>query len=482
MRIRFRPSEWPFTVKVPLLVMLLMLAISFVISNAVLTRLAATQQRSLQSVSRTYLHGLTVNLSPHILREDVWEVFDILDRARSSSTGLEARHTVVLNPANRIIAASDPRRFPTGQSLALGPLQQVDADGSLSFDPDGASARTLGDVTVQGRKIGSIYTELDISALTAERHAVLRQLIATNAALTLFLMAVGYLAVRRMVGPVRTLAGYLDRSSNGLLEIIPENHLGSPKGEFGRLFRRYNVIATAANERIQLVEQIAEKERLASLGRLASGMAHEINNPLGGLFNALHALKRYGDREVVRNASIDLLERGLSGIRDAVRATLLTYRKPDEKQSLTREDIDDLRVLIAPALREKELVLNWHNAMEGHLALPGRGMRDAILNLLLNACAASPIRATVSFAARRCGEGLEIKVGDEGCGLPAACRQYLEQGDANAGPLGNGGLGLWMVRRLLEETGGSSHVDSDVNGSTIRLTFPVTRKDVRHVA
>jgi two-component system OmpR family sensor kinase len=177
-----------------------------------------------------------------------------------------------------------------------------------------------------------------------------------------------------------------------------------------------------------------------------------------------------------------LLERGLSGIRDAVRATLLTYRKPDERQSLTREDIDDLRVLIAPALREKELVLNWHNAMEGHLALPGRGMRDAILNLLLNACAASPSRATVSFAVQRCGEGLEIEIGDEGCGLPAACRQYLEQGEANAGPLGNSGLGLWMVRRLLEETGGSAQVDSDANGSTIRLTFPVAGKDARHVA
>jgi hypothetical protein len=117
-KMRLRAPDWPFTVKVPLLVMVLMLAISFVISNAVLTRFADTQERNLQTLSRTYLHGLAVNLAPHIMREDVWEVFDLLDRARSSSTGLEARHTVVA-PINSTVRTKvsarncRPRRVTT---------------------------------------------------------------------------------------------------------------------------------------------------------------------------------------------------------------------------------------------------------------------------------------------------------------------------------------------------------------------------------
>jgi signal transduction histidine kinase len=308
------------------------------------------------------------------------------------------------------------------------------------------------------------------------------QLVATNAALTLFFMAVGYFAVRRMVGPVRILGSYLDRSSDGLMEIIPECQLGSEEGEFGRLFRRYNAMAAAANERLQLAEQIAEKERLASLGRLASGMAHEINNPLGGLFNTLHALKRYGDRETVRTASIDLLERGLNGIRDAVRATLATYRKPDEHPIFSRADLDDLRVLVRPTLHEKDLTLEWRNGIEDDLKLPGRRMRDAILNLLLNACAASPIRAAVSLDARVTNGTLEITVTDSGDGLPAAYRQLLEAGQAAAEPLKSGGLGLWMVRQLLNDLAGAARIETGPDGSTIHLSFPVGREDVRHVA
>ena len=117
MRSTLRVSDWPIAIKVPSLVMLLMLAISFVISNTVLTRLAETQERHLQTLSRAYLDGLGGTLLPHILHEDVWEVFDTLDRARSIYAGLNALTTIVLNPANRIIAASDPKAFPTGSRL-----------------------------------------------------------------------------------------------------------------------------------------------------------------------------------------------------------------------------------------------------------------------------------------------------------------------------------------------------------------------------
>ena len=89
-------------------------------------------------------------------------------------------------------------------------------------------------------------------------------------------------------------------------------------------------MARAVAEREALVARLADEERLASLGRLASGVAHEINNPLGGLFNAIDTLKVHGDKPQVRRGAIDLLDRGLRGIRDVVRSALAAYR-PDRE-------------------------------------------------------------------------------------------------------------------------------------------------------
>ena len=483
MRFTLRRLEWPITIKVPLMVMLLMLAISFLISNTVLTRLAETQERHLQTLSQAYLDGLSGTLLPHILREDVWEVFDTLDRARSVYAGLNVLTTIVLNPRNRVIAASDPKVFPTGQELAPEVLHSLDQYGKLAIDEGKKTARMWKAVTLQGQKTGGIYTELDISGIIAERQSVLWQLILMNAALTLLLMAVGYWAVRRMVQPVRTLGAFLERSSDGPVEIIPNAQLGSPTTEFGRLFRRYNTMARAANERLHLAERLAEKERLASLGRLASGMAHEINNPLGGLFNALDAVKRYGDREGVRESSIKLLERGLNGIRDVVRAMLMTYRQPEEPRALKREDIEDLHYLIQPALRQKDLTLDWRNALAGDLPLPAASVRDTVLNLLLNACAVSPKGGLVSLTANPTALSLDISVADCGPGMPQLYRNYLENGRPASGPVeAGGGLGLWMVRRLLDGTGGSASVEASPTGTTIRLTLPLVTEASRHVA
>jgi signal transduction histidine kinase len=421
---------------------------------------------------------------PHILREDVWEVYDTLDRAGSVYSGLNALNTIVLNPAGRVIAASDPVNFPTAQAFDPAVPGQADAKGALAIDEGKETARLLAPVNVQGQHIGSIYTELDISELLAERYAVLWQLIWTNVLLTLVLASAGYLVVRRMVEPVRTLGAYLERGSDGPMEIIPEERLRSAPGEFRRLFQRYNVMARAANERLDLAAQLAKEERLASLGRLASGMAHEINNPLGGLFNALDSLKRYGNRDAVRIASIRLIERGLSGIREVVRATLMTYRQPDDRRYFRREDIEDLRYLVQPALRQKQLTLEWANDIEGEVRLPRHNVRDAALNLLLNACAASPPGAGIHFRARVNGAALEIEVGDEGNGMPDTYRAFLEAVIPSGTPLKPGeGLGLWMVRRLLDEVGGSASVDAGHGGTTVKLTFPATTPaEVRDVA
>jgi len=463
---------WPVAVRVPLVMALLMVAISIVISNRVLTRLEETQERNLQELASAYLDGLSASLLPSVVREDVWEVFDTLDRSRQRYRGLNVQWVMVTDADGVVIAASDPARFP---SLAPLPAEITAAFADVDDLQLAEHARLARPLIYQDRNIGRIYAEADVSALMQERADVLWELIFTNVLLTVLLIAFGYYFMRRMLKPVSLLANHLSHGRQGTITPIPEAVLLSQSREFQELFARYNEMAQAVNDREILTAELAEEEKLASVGRLASGMAHEINNPLGGMLNALDALKKYGTREEVRATSVRLLEQGLTGIRDLVRATLATYRSDQQPRDLTSGDLQDLRLLLKPEARRKRLHLNWLVDAAGPIHVPAVPVRDAVLNLLLNACHSSRDGGSVALRAMTRRNVLEIEVADEGGGLPSHVRDYMKRNGAGAAPLDRrSGLGLWIVKRHCDELGARLEVvKSDAAGTTIRMTVPL---------
>ena len=96
----------------------------------------------------------------------------------------------------------------------------------------------------------------------------------------------------------------MERVREGRADPIPDSERRRISREFSRLFDRFNAMARALNEREELASHLANQEKYAVLGKLASGMAHEVNNPLGGLFNALDTLRRHGDDVEVREATL----------------------------------------------------------------------------------------------------------------------------------------------------------------------------------
>ncbi len=465
----------PLTVRVPAVVALLMIAVSVAVSELVLSRLIDTQERHLRAITGAYLDGLSSSLLPHVMRGDVWEVFDVLDRARDRYEALRPIETVVTGADARIIAATDPAKAPTLSPL---PAEFSDrfarSDIATDGDEDRAYARRI--LTHQGQTIGAIYAALDISHLAAERADVVRTLLLSNALLTLLLAGVGYFATRRMVMPMRILGEHLRSSLDSVPEPIPAWMMPRSGSEARRLFDSYNALVRAEREREELTLKLAEEERLASLGRLASGMAHEINNPLGGLFNALDTIKRHGEAAPVRETAVSLVERGLNGIRDVVAAALHTYRPDRSPHPFGPSDVEDLRLLIRPELRRRALDLVWSNELIEGVDVPNAPMRQAVLNLLLNACAAAPHGGRIGLRAVRRSETVEIEVGDSGEGLPDSAVVILTTPTVPA-PIGTGnGLGLWMVRRSVTEIGGAIvAARSELGGALVRIVIPVTK-------
>ena len=465
-------QQIPLTVRVPLLVVALMIAISAAISERVMSRLAQTQERHLAELAAAYLDGLAGALVPHVLRDDIWEVFDTIDRSLALYESVRPVETVVTGRDGTVIAATDPRRVP---SLgALPDAYRSTADGVVQIDEAAGEARLRHTIRAQGTEIGNVYTLLDIAPLLAERGTVVAVLIATNGALTLLFAFGGYLAARRMIAPMRVLTRHIAMSAGAAPSPIALRDMPAEGSEGHRLMTAYNDLVAAELERMRLASRLATEERLASLGRLASGMAHEINNPLGGLLNALDTIRRHGDKPAVRARSIALIERGLGGIRDIVSATLETYRPDRASRPFGNRDLDDIRLLTATPIRQRQIRAEWRSEVPRDIDLASPFVRQATLNLVLNAIAASPVGGRIAVGASVRGAALVVTVADSGPGVSVAAARILAD-EAAATPIGEpGGLGLWMVRRVTSDCGGTIACGaSPLGGALITLTLPV---------
>jgi signal transduction histidine kinase len=474
--------SWPITVKVPVAVASLMLLVGFVLSERVLSRLGDTQGRHLIELSQSYLDGLSSAIAPSILREDNWEIYDAIARAQAINKSLHPIETIVTNAEGAVIAASDPKRHPVGSTIRPTPIGSKPL-ASFSFDAGADNANAVRVLSYPGRIAGIIYATFDTHHLAAERRDVVVALALTNGALTILLAAAGWFLVARMMRPVRILSEHLGVARETLAVPIPEIVVSKTRGEFGRLFRGYNALVRSMKEREDLGKRLAEEKRLSSLGRLASTVAHEINNPLGGLFNALAMLKSHGYLSNVRDNSLGLLERGLIGIRDVVRTTLTIYRMDNVARNLAPSDIDDLGLLVPPEARRKGVQIKIDNELRAIVPLPSTPIRQAVLNLLLNAVAAAPHGSQVQMTVVTDSEGLEIAVADRGPGLPGFAAKILTNSSAAPPPLDGGGLGLWTISRLIADIGGQIEVEYLVHGGTaIRLKIPILSTELANVA
>lgn len=465
----------PITARVSLIVTLFMLAVSIFTSERVLSRLVDTQTRQVQALADVYLDGLALALVDSMVREDIWQVFDVLDRSRQRPGEIRPAETIVAGADGFVIASSEPMRIPSQARVPARYVEPLQQNGKIAIAKDAKRAFVRREVVYENLPVGSIYAALDIAPLLAERREVLWTLIFTNAALTLLFAAAAWFIVGRMMQPVRLLSTYLERSHAGQVSPIPDAVVARTASDYKRPFAAFNRLASAVAEREALGAQLAEEERLASLGRLASGMAHEINNPLGGLFNAIDTLKRHGGDAKVRGSSIELVERGLKGIRDVVRAALMSYRAGHDDRNLKPEDIDDLRLLISPEARRRGVFLRWHNELSREVPLRATEMRQIILNLVLNACQAAPRDSWVGVSIAGTPDTIELRIADAGPGMPATAVAMLTGTAGLPAPIGKGtGLGLWMTNRLISELDGNVSVEARADGGTrVTVAIPI---------
>jgi len=297
--------------------------------------------------------------------------------------------------------------------------------------------------------------------IRARRADVLWPIALTGAGGLLVALGLGLVIARAIARPVRRLAD----SVRGFAEGRFEGDVGERgPGEIGELqdaFVRMVGEIRAAQARLR------ESERLAALGRLAGGIAHELRNPLTAVRMAVESTGA-GEARTIALAEIDRLDRTLRELLDFVRP-----RAPRKEPTRPAALAEDVAALLRPQCNHLgcELVVE-NEAPDAVWDVDPDRVRQAAINLVLNAAQAQPGggRVVLRTSART------LEVADEGAGIPEEVRDDLFEPFVTTRAAGIG-LGLAVVKQVAEEHGARLHFESAEGGTVFRVDFGATGGD-----
>jgi PAS domain S-box-containing protein len=232
------------------------------------------------------------------------------------------------------------------------------------------------------------------------------------------------------------------------------------------------------SERYASEQALVRAEKLASAGRLAAAIAHEVNNPLEGLVNLIYLARGEEDLQKIRRHLTEA-DRELQRIAHITRQSLGFYRE-NSSASLFRPDVVIREVFDFYSFRASQVRVNLHvNIKTEQKAWGSAGeLRQVISNLLANSLdACSPgdaicVRVRASLNPRDLASpGVRIVVADTGCGIdPENIDRVFEPFFTTKKDTGTG-LGLWVSRELIEKYGGHLGVRSTTSGRRTGTVF-----------
>lgn len=251
-----------------------------------------------------------------------------------------------------------------------------------------------------------------------------------------------------------------------------------------RLSRRHQELTRAHEELAQAHQRAREQDRLSSLGLLAAGMAHEINNPLSYIKSNIHML--YKDLQATQDRSPELEEY----VTEVLPATLEGIQRiasiVSDLRHFARGGPEpmveyDLNAEVEAALRIAHGQFHSHCDVEVQLGevprMVGRPRQisQVVINLLLNAVQAVPPGGKVEVRTYRQGSEAVLMVKDNGVGMGPEIIDKLFQPFFSTKPLGKGtGMGLAVVHGIVSGHGGRIQVESQVKrGSSFTIHLPL---------
>jgi len=389
----------------------------------------------------------------------------------------------VIDASGRPLYVSHPHGR-VDYSVPLVTVTGVDADGepavgSLGRYSDRQGQEVFG-ISVPIEDLGWRYVaELPVADALGPLRLLRRVSLIFGIVFGVAVVAAAWIVSGNIVAPVRNLANAAERVGAGELSTRIESGTDDEIGDLGRAFDRMTTNLAEAREREDELHQkeIRRAQQLATVGELASGVAHEIKNPVVGIAGGLDLVsRRIGDDETLKPI-MDEMSRQVERIEVAVR-DLLTFARPSEPKLAPADPTEIIAralTLVQPAAEQGKVALRSEAFPDpAPIRVDGELIRQALVNLIVNALQATPADGSVTVSLDQTEHDTSFHVADTGKGIsPEEIRDIFRPfyTTRHAGS----GLGLSISRDIAERHGGRVSVESVVGQGSI-FTFRVPNR------
>jgi signal transduction histidine kinase len=443
------------------------------------------QHDAVERRARSVAAALAVPITDALMNKDL---------GRAASTGLTDNYIAEILASNRDamlyvivtnvdgIVTHSNRWSMVGRPFerALGPESVLDHPGAERRTEDGGerileireplhiSTKFWGSLAV-GFSLEPVEQEIE---LMASRLVVIALLvIAANS-------VIGAISMEWLIRPILALHQVMQRAGRGDLAARAAPWRHDEIGELGKAFNGMMDELEEAREREKVrLSQLAHTEKMAAVGTLAAGVAHEVNNPLAGVLTCIENMRAEPENREMREQYLGLIHDGVKRIERTV-ASLLDFSRPRSMQlgpTSLNQSLSHVLNLVRFQLRKGGVEARLElDPRDPHITGDRFQIEQLLLNLVLNALQAMPHGGTLTLRTRP-REGWElIEVGDTGVGIPEAIRERIFDPFFTTREVGQGtGLGLAVSYSIAAAHGGGLEVETtEGEGSVFRVLFP----------
>ena len=469
--------------KIPLRVAVLVIVTASVLAPVLVYRSIGNLRDNMIANADSLSHVIADTLTEPILHDDVWRAFEIINipfsLSQEKNRDQGAEYILVLDASNKVFVSTQPERFPILSNPAiiepnllpiLKNLPELHASAPVIIETPSVSSFYLATaIQTDGVRLGTLIVSYSMEPFKNRFYSLTRSAILITLLVLAVLLPFGVYWAKKMAAPLLQLSDSMYRITPNLPE-PNEVEIEETNDEIGQLAKSFKTMLTELKGKEQLQQQIIISDRLAAIGRLAAGVAHEINNPLGGMLNAISTYKRHGVQDPLTLKTLSILERGLQQIKETVAALLVESKTQTRPFDLN--DVTDICTLVQPDMSAKQVNFTCDIDIADAQAVSSTLVRQIIINLLLNAVHATQWQGCVRLYIWCDSGNLFIDVFNDGSHIPKEKISYLFEPFTSLNQGGNG-LGLWVIYQIVQQLGGVITVQSEPDETRFIIQLPL---------